>query len=166
MRQVTIALVSLLAVASLAPAADAGVSVFRGPGIVLRFPSRWFVSNVPLNGITDPVQRFVLASYRVPVGRPDFDGNYAPPSGGVIAQLVEEVPPLNNGGVWPLRPRRLKLPSLGRMEGFGGNRWGEFRFRDHGRRFYIFIGVDRHASFQRIGRLLHSLDGMKITARR
>jgi hypothetical protein len=155
---------SLFAAAGVATAAHAGPRVFRGPGIILRYPAGWSVGNDPLNGITDPVQRFVLSSYPVSVGRPDFDGNYAPPPRGVIAQLVEEVPPLNNGGVWPPRPRRFKLPPLGRMEGFGGNRWAELRFREHRRRFYVFIGIGRRASSTRIGLLLHSLDGMTITA--
>jgi hypothetical protein len=165
-RQIAIGLVLLLAMAGLACAAGGGLRAFRGPGIVLRYPRSWFVSTEPLNGIIDPVQRFVLSSYRVPVGRPDFGGNYVPPPRGVIAQLVEEVPPLNNGGVWPMRPHQFKLGRLGRMEGFGGNRWAELRFRDHGRRFYIFIGVGRNASSARIALLLRSLDGMRIAARR
>jgi hypothetical protein len=81
----------------------------------------------------------------------------------VIAQLLEEVPPLNNGGAWPPRPHRFKLPRLGLMEGFGGNGWAELRFRDHRRRFYIFIGVGREATSAQIELLLHSLDGMRIT---
>jgi hypothetical protein len=84
----------------------------------------------------------------------------------VVVQVLEEMPPLNNGGVWPQRPLRFKLPRLGLMEGFGGDRWGELRFRQHGRRFYIFIGIGRRASLARIGISLKSLDGMTITARR
>ena len=166
LRQITIGFLLLVAVAWLATAAGGGLRVFRGPGIVLRYPGRWFVSNEPLNGITDPVQRFVLSSYRVPVGRPDWAAHYAPPPRGVIAQFVEEVPPLNNEGVWPRRPNRFKLPRLGPMEGFGGNGWAELRFREHGRRFYIFIGVGRRASSARIGLLLRSLDDMTIIAQR
>jgi hypothetical protein len=159
-----VVLVALGVVASTSAAA-ADPRVFRGPGIVLRTPSGWYVTNAPLNGITNPVQRFVLSSYRVPTGRPDFDGNYAPPPRGVVVQLLEEMPPLNNGGVWPQRPLRFRLPRLGLMEGFGGDRWGEVRFREHGRRFYIFLGIGRHASSARIGLSLESLDGMTITAR-
>ncbi len=162
-RQVAIGFLLLFGFAGSVAAADGAASLFRGPGIVFRYPKSWFVSAAPLNGVTDPVQRFVLSSYRVPVGRPDFDGTYAPPPRGVIAQLVEEVPPLKNGGVWPSRPHRFRLPRLGLMEGFGGNRWAELRFRDHGRRFYIFIGVGRDASSTRVGMALRILDGITIT---
>jgi hypothetical protein len=165
-RRIAIGLVLFFAMGGLAAAASGGPRVFRGPGIVLRYPGGWFVSTEPLNGIADPVPRFVLSSYRVAVGRPGFDGNYAPPPRGVIAQLAEEVPPLNNPGPWPTRPHKFKLGRLGRMEGFGGNRWAELRFRDHGRRFYLFVGVGRRASSARIGLLLRSLDAMKIAARR
>jgi hypothetical protein len=144
-----------------AGAADA--RVFRGPGIVLRYPGAWFVTNAPLNGISDPVQRFVFSSYRVPADGPDFDGTYAPPRRGVIAQVLEEVPPLHNAGVWNARPRRLVLPPLGRMEGFGGNRWAELRFRQHGRRFYVFIGVGSRAPGRSLALLLGRLDAMSIT---
>jgi len=50
------------------------------------------------------------------------------------------------------------------METFGGNRWGELLFREHGRHFYIFIWVGRRASPAQVGLLLHALDGMTITA--
>jgi hypothetical protein len=118
-----------------------------------------------LNGISDPVQRFVFSSYRVPADGPDFDGTYAPPRPGVIAQVVEEVPPLHNAGVWNVRPRRFALPPLGRMEGFGGNRWAELRFRQHGRRFYVFIGVGRRAPARSLALLLGRLDALSITPR-
>jgi hypothetical protein len=144
-------------------AGAAGTRVFRGPGIVLRYPSGWFVTNAPLNGISDPVQRFVFSSYHVPGGGPDANGSYAPPRRGVIAQVVEEVPPLHNAGVWNARPRRFVLPPLGRMEGFGGNRWAELRFRQHGRRFYVFIGVGRYAPAAALALLLDRLDTMGIT---
>jgi hypothetical protein len=165
-RRVAIGFLLFGMVAGLATAASSGPRVFRGSGIFLPYPSDWFVSTEPLNGIINPVQLFVLSSYRVPAGRPAFDGNYAPPPSGVIAQLVEEVPPLNNGGVWPRRPRQFKLGTLQRMEGFGGNRWAEFRFRDQGRRFYIFIGVGCRASSANIEILLRSLDRLTITVRR
>ena len=110
------------------------------------------------------MQRFVLSSYRVPGGGPDFNGTYAPPRRGVIAQVLEEVPPLHNPGVWPARPHRFVLPPLGRMEGFGGKRWAELRFRLHGRRFYVFIGIGRQAPAASVALLLGSLDAMRITA--
>jgi hypothetical protein len=150
-------------VAASTAAGAAGPPVFRGPGIALQTPSDWYVSNQPLNGITDPVQRFVLSSYQVPSGA-DAGGSYMPSSHGVIAQLAEEVPPLANGGVWRPRPHRFTLPGLGRTETLNGDRWGELLFGAHGRHFYIFIWVGQHASSAQIGLLLHAVDGMTITA--
>jgi hypothetical protein len=58
-----VALVALGVVASTSVAAT-DPRVFRGSGIVLQMPIGWHVTNIPLNGITNPVQRFVLSSYR------------------------------------------------------------------------------------------------------
>jgi hypothetical protein len=161
-RVVHLALLVGLALVASTSAGAAGVRVFRGPGIVLRYPGAWFVTNAPLNGISDPVQRFVLSSYRVPDGGSDFNGTYTPPRRGVIAQVLEEVPPLHNAGVWLARPHRFVLPPLGRMEGFGGKRWAELRFRQHGRRFYIFIGIGSQAPGASVALLLRSLDALRI----
>jgi len=51
------------------------------------------------------------------------------------------------------------------MEGFGGNRWAELRFRQHGRRFYVFIGVGRRAPARSLALLLGRLDAMSMTPR-
>jgi hypothetical protein len=136
---------------------------FRTPGLVLRYPRSWFVSVEPLRGITDPVQRVVLSSYRIPDSGPNAE--IAPPRGEVLAQLAEALPPLA-GGSWPRRPTRFRLPHLGRMEGFGGNRWGELVFRDRGRRFYLFVGVGRHAPASTIRLLMRSLDTLAVGAAR
>jgi hypothetical protein len=164
-RRIVFWFVGLFVFAGSAIAAGDGTHVFRGPGIVVRYPDGWYVTNEPLNSITDPVLRFVLSSYRLPAGA-DANANYAPPTRGVIAELVEEVPPINNDGVWRPRPRRFRLPRLGRLETFGGNRWGEVLFRNHGRHFYIFIGVGRRASSAQVALMLRTLDAMAITARR
>jgi len=50
------------------------------------------------------------------------------------------------------------------METLDGNRWGEIVFRDHGRHFYIFIWVGRHATKTQVGLLLRALDGIQIRA--
>jgi hypothetical protein len=50
------------------------------------------------------------------------------------------------------------------METLTGNRWGELLFRDHGRHFYIFIWVGRHATATQVGLLLRALDGIQISA--
>jgi hypothetical protein len=156
------AVVALLVLSAQAARGAVGPRVFRGPGIVLRTPNGWYVSNEPLNAITDPVQRFVLSSYRLPTGA-DAGGGYVPSSRGVIALLDEEVRPLANNGAWRPRPRRFRAPRLGRMETLDGNHWGELLFREYGRHFYIFIWVGQRASSAQIARLLHALDSMSIT---
>jgi hypothetical protein len=153
-------LVLLLAPAVVGAAAP---RVFREAGIVVRAPAGWYVTSERLNGITEPVQRFVLSSYRVPVGA-DAGNGYVPPSGAVLAQLVEEAPAVHsNPRAWPARPSRFILPRLGRMETLDGNHWGELLFREHGRHFYVFIWVGRHATSTQVGLLLRALDGIRIT---
>jgi hypothetical protein len=147
-----------------APAAQAKSPghVFRRAGIAVRVPAGWFVSTEPLNGVTDPVERFVLSSYRIPVGADAGDG-YVPPARAVLAQLVEEVPPLvSRASAWPKRPSRFAVPRLGRMETFTGRRWGELLFRDHRRHFYVFVWIGRRASSSRVATLLRALDRMRI----
>lgn len=156
-------LVTAVSLLPIAVASAAAPPVFRGAGIVVHAPPRWFVTSVPLNGITDPVQRFVLSSFRVPAGA-DAGGDYVPSSRGVLAQLAEEVPPVANVGDWRPRPSRFALPRLGRMETLGGDRWGELLFCENGRHFYIFIWVGRRATSSQVRLLLLALDGMRITA--
>lgn len=155
---VGIAVLLLAAVAS-----AASPPVFRQAGIVLHVPVGWFVTTEPLNGVTDPVQRFVLSSYRVPVGA-DAGNGYVPPSSAVLAQLVEEVPPVHSHPrAWPSRPSRFTIPRLGRMETLDGDRWGEVLFHENGRHFYIFIWVGRHARAAKVSVLLRALDDLRIT---
>ena len=151
---------SLLLLLTASVATAAAPPVFRRAGIAIRPPVGWFVTTEPLNGITDPVQRFVVSSYRLPIGA-DAGGGYVPSSRGVVAQLTEEAPPINVGP-WPPRPAHFTLPRLGPMETLDGNRWGERVFRDHGRHFYIFIWVGRHATKTQVGLLLRALDGIQI----
>jgi hypothetical protein len=119
-----------------------------------------------LNGWTNPVQRFVLSSYPVPAGRPNLDGDYSAPPGGVLALFVEEQAPGPDLTSYPLRPTKLKLPRLSNhLEGFG-NRWAETGYREHGRVFTIFIGVGLRTSPGRVATLLRLLDGLRISSRR
>ena len=106
----------------------------------------------------------MLSTYRVPGNQPNADGNYTPPSTGVIAELTEDVPPPNPDFQAPPRPRQFALPKLsGHLETFGP-RWGEIPFRDHGRGFYIFIGVGPGASPAKVALMLHTLDGLTVSA--
>jgi hypothetical protein len=159
---VTVGLVAAVCLG--APAASASRPVvFHRFGIALHAPNGWFVTNRPLNGVTDPVQRFVLSSYRIPRGA-DAGGSYTPSSTGVVAQLDEEIPPIANSGAWKPRPARFALPRLGRMETLNGNRWGELLFRTHGRRFYLFIWIGDRAAHSQARLLLRTLDRMRFTA--
>jgi hypothetical protein len=123
------------------------------------------VSNRPLGYISDPVQRFVVSSYRVPGGRPNGDGDYRPPSGGVIAQLLEEQAPGPDAKkFFPPRPAKFAQPKLNPhgLEGYSG-RWAEMVFRDRGRDFYIFLGVGPGTPIARVETLLRALDTMSVT---
>jgi len=138
-----------------------GRHVFRTTGIAVRVPAGWHISTRPLNNVTNPVQRFVLSSARLPENANSGKG-YVPPSHAVLAQLIEEVPP-ENTNPWPNRPARFKLAHLNGMETFAGNRWGELLFRDRRRHFYIFVWVGRQATSAQTARLLHALDGLQVT---
>ena len=81
-----------------------------GPGIVLRYPSSVYVSDRPLGSITDPVQRFVLSTYRVPGDVPNAGGGYTPPPTGVIAELLEDVPAPDRDFEAPARPADSPSP--------------------------------------------------------
>ena len=138
--------------------------VFRGPGLVLRYPSSLYISDQPLDSITNPVQRFVLSTYRVPGDRPNAGGNYTPRPTGVIAELLEEVPPYDPAFQAPLRPSHFMLPKLNdHLEGFG-DRWAELPFRAHGRDFYLFVGVGDRASASKVALVLRTLDAVTISA--
>jgi hypothetical protein len=151
-----------LALGGSALASSAELRVFRGPALVLRYPGGLYVSNRPLNWWSNPVQRFVLSTYRVPGGRPNGNGDYTPPPTGVIAQVVEDVPAPDPGFEAGPRPSQFILPRLtSHLEGFGA-RWGEIAFRDHTRCFSIFIGVGRRASAAQIALVLRTLDGLTI----
>ena len=62
---------------------------------------------------------------------------------------MEQVPPLPVDLTrFPRRPRRFWIARLSTVEGFSGPRWAEILFRDHGRAFYLFVGVGSHADAQ------------------
>jgi hypothetical protein len=163
MRSVSVVVVLAAVVLGVSSAGALGSTVFRDAGITLRAPSGWWVNDRPLTRITNPVQRFVLSSYRVPGGA-DAGGSYTPSPQGVLAELTEDVPAGASARGWPSRPQRFVLLRLGRMETLNGNRWGEVVFRDQGRHFYLFIWVGRHAAPAQISMLLRALDGMTIRA--
>src|ERR1700722_619227 len=144
--------------------AAGGDHVFRSAGIAITCSRGWQVSNRPLGYISNPVQRFVVASYRVPGGRPDGGGDYGPPRGGVIAQLLEErAPGPDAKKFFPLRPARFASPKLSdHLEGHSGG-WAEMVFRDHGRDFYIFVGVGPGTPTTRVETLLRTLDTISVT---
>jgi hypothetical protein len=136
--------------------------VFRGPGIVLRYPSGLYVTNRPLAWTSDPAQRFVLSTYPVPGDRASAGGNDTPPPTGVIAELVEDLPPPTHAFQAPPRPRHFALPKLSdHLETFG-DRWREIVFSDHGRDFSIMIGAGKRASASKVAFVLRTLDALSI----
>ena len=78
----------------------------------------------------------------------------------VIAIVLEQLPPVDLR-LFPPRPRRFRIAHLGRVEGFNGPRWDEIVFRDHGRAFYIFVGVGSRAGSQ-VPALLDALDSLRV----
>jgi hypothetical protein len=150
----------------------AGIGLLVTPGylkseIELPYPSSgWYVTNRPPDAISNPVQMFVLSSYRVPVGRPNVDGPATPPTPaptGVIARLLQDQPLPSNAASGPARPSRFALPRLNpHMEGYSG-RWGTIDFVDDRIPFTLFISIGRHAPAALITQLLRVLDRMTIT---
>jgi hypothetical protein len=141
-------------------ACGGGARSFGTDGIVVRVPAGWHVSTHPLNGTSDPVQRFVLSSASIPPNAATESG-YVPPSDGVLAQVVEEVPP-DYSNRWPKRPAHLRIGQLGRMETLGGTRWGEILFTDHGRHFYVFVWIGKRASRAQAASLRRALDSLQV----
>lgn len=122
--------------------------------LTLRYPVTLHVTTSALTGITDPVEWVALYSGSPP------NAMVAPRAHQVIAILMEQAPPRDIAG-FPPRPRRFRIRRLTMLEGFSGRRWGEITFRDHGRAFYIFIGVGSQADAQ-IPRLLRTLDSLRV----
>lgn len=111
--------------------------------LAVRFPRGWHVTTRELTPVTDPVERFAI--YSGPVPRP-----LGPPKARQVIAIVMEVKsPLRVDLVnFPKRPHHFRLSRLGMLEGFSGKHWGELTFRDHGRAFYVFVGVGRQADAQ------------------
>jgi hypothetical protein len=124
--------------------------------LTLRYPAELHITTSALTGITDPVERVALYSGSPP------NAMVAPRTHQVIAILMEQEPPLPvDIARFPPRPRHFRIRRLTMLEGFSGRRWAEITFRDHGRAFYIFIGVGSQADAQ-IPRLLRALDSLRV----
>ncbi len=147
----------------LRPSGAPPARVVRSDGISLRLPRGWYVTNRPLNNVSWPVQRFVLSSFPEHFDAAQTSGYYLPPQTGVLAQIVEEAPPLS-GEHWRPRPAPLRIGSLGLMKLFGGDRWGELLFRLGGRHFYAFVWIGRNAPASERQQLLTILERMRVQA--
>ena len=124
--------------------------------LTLRHPAALHVTTAELTGITDPVERVALYSGASP------DAMVRPRAHQVIAILMEQVPPpAVDVTLFPPRPHRFRIRRLTRLEGFSGRRWGEITFRDHGRAFYLFVGVGPGADSQ-LPRVLLALDSLRV----
>ena len=127
--------------------------------LTLTYPREWRVTTTPLTAITQPVQRAAVYSGRPP--RP-----MGPPRPGQVIGIVMEQTSLAPGDLsrFPPRPAHFHLAHLGGVEGFDGGRggrWGEIVFRDHGRGFYLFVGVGARAG-RELPRLLRALDSLRV----
>lgn len=124
--------------------------------LTVSYATGWHATTELQAAITDPVQRFALYSGALPpqAGPPREDQ--------AMAVLMEAEPPLPvDLSRFPARPRHFRLPKLGTMESFDGNRWAEILFRDHGRAFYLFVWVGRSAA-TRVPGLLAALDSIRV----
>ena len=119
------------------------------------YPRSWHVTTRSLTSITQPVQRLAIYSGRRP--RPMS----APGANQVIGVVMEQTA-LAPGDLkrFPRRPTHFALKPHLSVEGFSGS-WGEIVFRDHGRGFYLFVGVGARAQ-PRVPRLLAALDTLRI----
>jgi hypothetical protein len=117
-------------------------------------PAWLHVTTLELTGYTNPVERVALYSGRSP------NAAVQPRRDQVIAIVMEQLSP--ELAVFPRRSRQFQIHRLGRLEGFSG-RWGEITFRDHGRAFYIFVGVGPGADAQ-LSSVLAALDSLRVGA--
>jgi hypothetical protein len=131
--------------------------------LAVRYPDSWHVTTRNLTNITQPVPRFTIYSgaspRRVAVTSGEFtQGLRADQVIGVVMEATSVSPP--DLRRLPPRPHRFTVNRLTGVEGFG-DRWVEFFFRDHGREFYVFIGVGQHGA-RHLPTLLHSLDTFRV----
>ena len=156
-----VAVVALGVALAVALPGGAGSRAVHAAGISVRIPQGWFMTRRPFTGITNPVQRLVISSYRVPAAGFNSVGasDYVPSATGVLVDLMEELPATRNPAWQP--PGRLRLGRLGGMETFAGRRWAELLIRLRGRHVYAFVWVGRHASALQVQQLLSILNGMR-----
>ena len=148
---------ALIAAALLA--APTGIWQDARTHLTLRHPAALHVTTHELTGITDPIERIALYS------GPPPNAMVRPRAHQVIAILMEQVPPpAVDVTPFPPRPQRFRVRRLTRLEGFSGPRWAEILFRDHGRAFYLFIGVGAHSDAQVSG-VLRALDSLRVGRR-
>ena len=131
--------------------------------LAVGYPDSWHVTTRNLTNITQPVPRFAIYSgaspRRVAVTRGEFTQGLR--SDQVMGIVMEQtsVSPADLRRL-PRRPHRFTVSRLTGVEGFG-DRWVEFFFRDHGREFYVFVGVGKHGA-RHLPTLLHSLDTLRV----
>jgi hypothetical protein len=136
---------------------------FHADGLILAYPHDWFLTRPVPTGISNPVERFVLASYRVPAGEATMIGDFAIARRQVVAQLLEvQAPDQAIDQLFPSRPATFNVPTLTtRVEGHDG-RWAELTFRQRRRDFYLFVGAGKNAGRIQVDALLRQLDQLRI----
>jgi hypothetical protein len=150
------------------PAGASGTTSYSQPGdnLGVTFPTSLHVTTKGWNTLSDPKPRFILYSGQS-LAVPAAEWGMGPPRRGqVIGALLEQKPPLLPGVLrrFPARAAHFRAAHLTRrVEGFSGN-WQEITFRDHGRAFYLFIGVG-HGGSALLPALLHALDTLSVGPR-
>ena len=125
--------------------------------LTVTYAKGWHVTTKLQAAITDPVQRFALYS-----GAPPPESG-PPRDNQAMAILMEQEPPLPlDLSQFPPRLARFRLPTLGAMENFDGNRWAEILFRERRRAFYLFVWVGRSAT-GRVSEPLTALDSLRVS---
>jgi hypothetical protein len=131
-------------------------------GVIL--PTSLHVTTKGWNIFSDPKPRLVLYSGQFPAVPDPSRGVMGPPRvGQVVGALLEVTPPVARGELrrFPARPDHFEATHLTQnIEGFTG-KWQEIIFRDHGRAFYLFIGVGTGGSVL-VPTLLHAFDTLRV----
>jgi hypothetical protein len=156
MRRAVLILIALGAL--VAPAADA-VPVRRvdaGHGLAVVLPHGWRISHTRVTTCSSPADRFVAV-----FGRARLHTGMNAPAGAALV-LVQEA-----WGPFPKRPKAFALPRL--IANLGGccempmGRGTELLFRDHGRSFYAFIYIGKHAPSEATRDVVALLDSLRVS---
>jgi hypothetical protein len=158
MRRAVLILIALGALVG--PSADAvpvrRVDAKHGLAVVL--PHGWRLSHTRVTTCSSPADRFVAVK-----GHARLHAGMTAPAGAALV-LVQE----GWSGPFPKRPKAF---SLRRLDGnIGGccempvGRGTELLFRDHGRRFYAFVYIGKHAPAEAERDVVSLLNSLRVSS--